>query len=684
MLSTPSVFQGAFPVNPSCALVLVLAPLLSTVGGLSSVANASAPPAPKIEMIGSAQFIAEQDSTLDLVHGMIAVASGTVHEPRGQKGVAILLSRLLVTDELRSWLEGRGGSIEASVDLDAMRFTFTCAPDDLDETVSRLNLAFKNSEYETARVAAARTSLVALLEVELGSVENVAERAADQILFGRFPEYVRFPNLEHVRALTAADLQAFHKANLGANRVVCSVVSPLTQDQARAAVTSGLDGLGDVGPVPADPNRPLYSVPLTKIYVVDVPQADHVELRIVSPGLMRNGLPQPSLESWSWSINGGPESRLQKEVVAAGLATKVECEFDSGWNRMGAFRGSISSTFDDIGEALHAYMTVVHDQRTGYLQRPELEEGRARHAEWEAAQLSDPSVRAYRMAQVALHGYPENFYEVNSAFIQAVQNKYVVSALRRHIYTRSLIIVAAGPAEKITENLEYYTDTIEYTLTTPASEPEAVAQVDRLLEAMGGRELWANLQGAEVMTETEVEQSGSWRTRTAHLWRYFDRAENRVEQSALRNSITVIDGTPGWFDAKLGIKNLSNGTYRALVLTVRQWLYSLLHQLAVEDSVIVATLDDEGRLVLSDSLGKICWFELAENGRPARKGYFDGHGEQVTVYKTWSKSGDYLYCNEVLIPFSDRETDTEYPGHITRFVPNPPLAPSLFERPSAD
>jgi len=677
-------------VNSSRALVLVLAPLLSvasglsSVGGLSSLARASAPPVRMTENIGSAQFRAEQDSTIDLVHGTLALAGGTVHEPQGQKGVAMLLSRLLVTDELRSWLEGRGGSIEASVDLDAIRFAFTCAPGDLGETISRLNVAFKNDEYETARVAAARAALVSQLEVELNSVGTIADRAADQLLYGRFLEYSRFPDLEHVRALTAADLQAFHKANVGANRVVCSVVSPLAQDKAKAAVTSGLDGLGDVGPVPADPNRPLYSIPITKIYVVDVPDADHVEFRLVSPGLIRKSDPQPSLESWSWSINGGPESRLQKEVVAAGFASSVECRFDSDWNRMGAFRGSISSSFEQIGEALHAYMTVVQDQRNGLVRRPELEEGRARHAEWEAAQLSDPSVRAHRTAQIVLHGYPENYFEAYAAFTQAAPGNYVLAALRRHMYTRGLIMVAAGPAEKITENLEYYTDTVEYTLTTPASDPEAAAQVERLLEAMGGRELWANLQSAEATTETEVEQSGTWRTRTAHVWRFFDRAENRVEQSALRETTTVIDGTPGWVDGNLGIKNVSNGTYRSLVLTVRRWLYSVLHQLAVEDSILVATLNEEGRLVLSDRLGEVLWIELGENGRPLRSGYFDGFKDQISIYKTWSKSGDYLYCNEILLPYSDRETETEYPGRVTSFVPNPPLARSLFERPSAD
>ena len=118
--------------------------------------------------------------------------------------------------------------------------------------------------------------------------------------------------------------------------------------------------------------------------------------------------------------------------------------------------------------------------------------------------------------------------------------------------------------------------------------------------------------------------------------------------------------------------------------SIRRWLYSLLHQLSVDDSVLVATLDEEGRLVLSDRLGEICWFELAENGRPLRQGFTLAGREELKIYETWSKSGDYIYCNELKIPYQDRETQAEYPERITSFIPNPKVDPSLFERPSAE
>jgi len=674
-------------VNPSRALILVLATLASALFGPTPVASASAAPTralPQTEAIGSLQLVSEQDAALEQAYGHVAIASGSVVEPSDQKGVATLLARLLVTDDLRSFLEERGGSIESSVDLDAIRFDFTCAPADLEGTLSRLNAALLSSEYETGKVAAARTALIAELEPALRTVESMADQAAEQILYGRFTEYAATPNLEHLRKLTAPDLQAYHRAHIGANRLVCSVVSSLNSEKTKAAVSAGFEGLANVGPKPADPKRPLYVPALTKIFVIDVPDADHSVIRLASPGLFRSSAPETSLESWRWAANGGPESRMQQEVVQADLATSVECGFESDWNRMGYFSGAISASHENIGEALQAYMTVLQDHRNGRIKRVELEEGRERFEEMETARAANPTVRAYRMAQTTLHGYPADHYATYASVTKAVRGNYINAALARNILVRSMIIVAAGPADKITENLQYYTDTLEYTLERPASNPEAVAQVERMFESLGGKQLWADLQGAEIRVETEVEQSGSWRTRTGHLWRYFDSVYTRMEMSSISEQTSAINGNPGWVQGNLGIRNASNSRYRVEVLNTRRWLYSLLHQLALEDSIIVSDLDEEGRLVFSDRMGEICKLILAENGRPERMLFTDNSGDQQVIYKTWSKSGDYLYSNEMSIPYKDLRTDTEYPQYVRSFVPNPPFDPALFEKPSEE
>ncbi len=673
-------------MNPSCALVLVLASLVPSTGGFSSIANASAPPLrlEEPEKVGSAQLVSEQDTTLGLVHGHLAIRGGSVQEPGNQKGVATLLARLLVPDDLSSWLKSRGGSIEPSVDLDAIRFAFTCAPADFEETIGRLAASLKSNDYPTERVASTREALVREQEVEQSTVSSIADRAAEHIFYGRFPDYTTTPNLDHLRSLTATDVQAFHSANVGANRLVCAVVSSLSRNDVKAALKKALDGLGKVEAVPTELPKPLYTPLLAKIYVVDVPGADHTEVRVISPGVSRNSITQPALESWKWSANGGPESRIQKEVVATGLATSAECGFESDWNRMGLFRGTLSATHENVGEALQAYMTVIQEQRAGRVTRPDLEEGRLRFAEWEALQLEDPAVRAYRLAQTTIHRFPANYYELYAKATEEIRGNYVIKALRGNLMVRSMVIVAAGPAEKITENLQYYTDTIEYTFATPASDPEAVALTNRMLEALGGRELWANLKGAELVAETKVEQSGIWRTRTAHLWRYFDKVYSRVEQSARNKEVCVTDGTPGWITGDLGVRFTSNSRYRVQVANTRRWLYSLLHQLSVEDSVIVSRMGEDGQIVFSDRIGEICSIELAENGRPARMSYTDTAGDQVAIYKTWSKSGDYLYCNELTIPYSNLKTDAEYTQKVTKFVPNPPFDPALYKMPASE
>jgi predicted Zn-dependent peptidase len=666
-------------VNRLCALLFVLSPSLPVF------ASTEAKPLTAIaEQIGSAQFTFEQDGNLEAVHGHLAIRAGTLYEPEDKQGIAVLLSRLLADDELQAWLEGRGGSIERTVDIDAIRFAFTCAPSDLEETLSRLSKACQTSEYETAKVASARTKLLRELESEQRTVEGVAELATEQILYGRFGAYSKVSDIGDVGSITAADLKAFHQGQIGANRVTCALVGPVSKASATDAFKKAMTGLGDVGAPAADPMVPIYSPYRTFIYVVDVPDAEHTEIRVVSPGVNRSGIGHSALNSWGWGIAGGPKSRLHKEIVEAGLATSVTCEFESDWNRLGIFRGSMSSPNDKAGLAVEKFMTILQENRGGQVSRAELEEGRLRFGEWEAAQRNDASVRAYRHAQVALQEFPEDYFETHANYTTALNGNYVLRELIRNLFVRRLILVVAGPADQVTESLEYYTDTMPYTLETPSSEPEAAKRVDRMLTALGGAKLWADLKGVELDAETLVDYEGDPRTRHTHLWRMFDSVHFRSEQVNLTEATSVVNGEPGWVDGELGVRTLSPMKYRVQILNTRRWIYSLLHQLALPDSLLSASIDDDDRLVISDRLGEICWLILAENGRPARMGYVDTIDDQNLIFNSWSKSGDYLYCNEFIIPFAYYKTSGDFPQRITKFVPNPVFDAKLYERPKSD
>ena len=666
-------------MNRLCALLFVLSP------SVSAFASPGSPTLPiAAEKIGSAQLAIEQDGALEQVHGHFAIRAGTLYEPDDQQGISTLVARLLANPALQAWLAGRGGSLSSSVDIDAIHIAFTCAPADLEETLTRLSQACQSSEYETGKVASARTQLVAELESTLSTVEGVADLAAEQLLFGRFAPYSQIPDLDDVRAMTAADLTAFHQAHIGANRVTCALVGPLSKENATQAFKQAMTGLEDVSSPPADPMVPIFSPYRTFIYVVDVPDADHTEIRIVSPGINRHGLSQPSLDSWSWAIARGPESRLQKEIVAEGLASSVSAAFESDWNRLGLFRGSMSTPNDKAGVAVETFMTIMQENRGGQLTRAELEEGRAQFGVWNAAQVKDADVRAYRLAEVALQGYPADYYDSLAKYTIDLNGNYVLRALVRNLFVRRLILVVAGPADQVTESLEYYTDTLPYSLEGKSSEPEAAARVDRMLNAMGGRKLWADLKSVELNAETMVKQEDEMRTRLTHLWRQFDSVYYRSDQVNLTVSTSVINGEPGWVKTNLGVRQISPMKYRTQVLNTRRWLYSLLHQLALEDSLLSASIGEEDRLVISDRLGEICWLKLAENGRPARMGYVDAVGEQNLIFKTWSKSGDYLYCNELVIPYAYYKTEGDFPQRVTKFIPNGGMDPELYKRPASD
>ncbi|MDF1800022.1 MAG: hypothetical protein P1V81_12660, partial [Planctomycetota bacterium] len=69
-----------------------------------------------------------------------------------------------------------------------------------------------------------------------------------------------------------------------------------------------------------------------------------------------------------------------------------------------------------------------------------------------------------------------------------------------------------------------------------------------------------------------------------------------------------------------------------------------LARLAKGDPQLEAGLDDEGRLVLNGSSGRLAWIELADDHRPARMGVTANGAEKVYTYSDWTEADGLWYA----------------------------------------
>lgn len=148
-----------------------------------------------------------------------------------------------------------------------------------------------------------------------------------------------------------------------------------------------------------------------------------------------------------------------------------------------------------------------------------------------------------------------------------------------------------------------------------ATEGEAWRTADRLLESLGGKELWAS---TKVLYIKELAFPSSLKDSViAEFWRDLEKPKYRslIRGSNLeRETVWSKDG--GWV-VKNGVRTqMTKETVAEEVLNWYQEPYVMYHKLAIRDPSLQLVLKHEKRLEIYSMDGKriLCWFEMDANG----------------------------------------------------------------------
>lgn len=214
------------------------------------------------------------------------------------------------------------------------------------------------------------------------------------------------------------------------------------------------------------------------------------------------------------------------------------------------------------------------------------------------------------------------------------------------------------------------------TSALPAAEAEtAAARVDRLLEAMGGREAWA-LTKAVIVEATHYSLTAP----TTY--------SNRIVNDLIQPRALFEGKAPGWerWSSLLG----DSGDYRRdqeavtprppdrIAADFEWWksnFYRTLHRLAARDPDLTAQAVDEDRLEIYDQGKRLNWFRLNADGAPV----LFGTGENTTA--------------TIMGPLQTARNGVRYPRwgagefgawryQIDRFIANPALSVREFRIPA--
>jgi len=570
----------------------------------------------------------------------IELQLGASHSQLEAEGLAELALTL--------WSQGLERStpgLEARVESRRTVLSLRAPLDELEEELLALLGRIGPDAVDAEQFASDRAKLVAARAAQHSSASGRAQRLAVRLSLGH--------DSHSYRTQATADHLAAHELD--------ALEDWLTSHLSRARLRVGLVGLPDseeltrrvdaaLAALPAeDQAEPLrissFLLPERALaYCLDGPELEstHVSLRMAGPGA--NTGEEAALRLWMEAVMGG-----ESALLAAGLPPEASSSLALVLQPESVRQSSVCIDFSappaQADVALAQLLENVHSL---------------------LSDLPNPALRAARERLVASETEPSEEQRLARALeahsgVRGAQASQVALSVWQDLREDSLLVAAqtllnplgrivVGVGADVSSRLERVLPVQPVRWEdAPLRTPEARAEVDQLLEAMGGQEGWGQLTALRLSSRCDYEVARpNTEPVSTHFrmiqWISMQDARSRTDQIQFGVTTTnVVAEGRAWMRSSQGITDLGGQLQTLALRRMQRTLYRMVHQLAL-DVDLSYELDERGRLQLGTEHGTLAWLELdADTHLPRRLYWPTDQGEQFIDYLEWMEHESLLY-----------------------------------------
>ncbi|NND83346.1 MAG: hypothetical protein HKN50_13035 [Gammaproteobacteria bacterium] len=151
----------------------------------------------------------------------------------------------------------------------------------------------------------------------------------------------------------------------------------------------------------------------------------------------------------------------------------------------------------------------------------------------------------------------------------------------------------------------------------------AEALADKMLAAIGGRDVWAQLRN--TINGSQQNRAGEPTEVYAIITMDFERPRFRIETTAPGLHVArVINGKKSWRQRRNGkVEDVDDDFFKDEMRWYASHLYRTIHRIAARDPALSLKINDRGRLEVYEGSERLRWFELDASGEPYRFGSYD-------------------------------------------------------------
>lgn len=635
----------------------------------------------RAELKGGLRLMWVQDNTLPLVDGVLMLPAGELRDPIKQKGLTALFAESLRRGgaeafsglEFDTWLGSHAVELSIEATPDQLRIRFNCLSEDLDGVLSHLGQLLTAPALDNQAVEIARIQMLN----DVARVQDDSGALADQkirwLLFGSASPYGMAPTAETLSAIQREDLVALSKRTLGKDRILFGLSGALDPKAVQATIERAFDKLPELGEPSPLPIQTFQQPDRTKIYVVDKPGVTQTELRIAGPGLTLTDPDQAKMTLWSYVVGtGGSTNRMMMRVrTDLGLAYSVGAAFTPSLIDTGMFYAFGGTRNDAAGQTLSEMLELILESGAQPFPKVELEAARQRYLAGQVFQQDTAAKRLERAMSLEFNGLPPDTFENYVERLRKASASEIQEAVRRTIPPGRFLCVAVGPAEAITRQLETVAEVVP--LGKLDNLADATSEVETMLKAMGGRAAWAQLNTMHIRQDVTVNYEKVSVVVEVEQWRRFAPRSIRLRQKSAASAYytNVINGDVGTLKSPTGTAPMPPADISAWNIMLSRWLYYNVHLIAKNDNEVRTGLDEQGRIVILDTLGEVGRITLGPDGLPALYEVRESGQDKAYAYSAWKPFGAYMVATQYVDGIQEVE--------ILEAVPNEPMDAATFE-----
>jgi predicted Zn-dependent peptidase len=274
------------------------------------------------------------------------------------------------------------------------------------------------------------------------------------VLYGDAHPYGQSQTEASIKAITRADVVAFHQAYFKPGRALITVVGDVTPAAIRPVIERGLSAWSAGGERPSFSLPPLPSSKPRTIYLVDKPGSAQSIFALGHPGPPRNTPDYYALQVMNTILGGMFQARLNANIrEEKGYSYGVGSSFGFGKGPRPFRTGG-----DIVGDKTDAALVEFMKELRGILGELPVTEQELRTAKDSLIQRlpgAFASVGAINGAITGLwaDGLPDNYYQQYTSNIAAITAAEVLRVAKKYIDLDHLAIVIVGDRKMIEEPL---------------------------------------------------------------------------------------------------------------------------------------------------------------------------------------------------------------------------------------